>query len=628
MRFNLATGLASLGEGQSAEQEYLEAIRLRPDFAEALFNLGNLYREQQRTDEAIEYYRRSLAANARYAKPGLSLAIVYQERGELAAAVAALRGVLRHNPQHVDALFRLGSLVQQLGNGREAVELYHRVLELKPDHAESLNNLGCTARDDDQADQAVACFRRAVAAKPEFAEAHNNLGSALQAQNKLDEAEASYLEALRIKPDVAEFLTNLGSVRHARRRYAEAVELHERALSLKSDLADAWMNLGCSLQMLTRFDEAEDAHRRSLALAPKNVEAHFNLGSVFQGQSRVSEAVAEYDVVLSLKPQHAEARFNRSLCYLAEGDFVRGWPEYEWRLKCKKYLPRSFAQPLWDGRPIPGQTLLVHAEQGLGDTLQFVRFLPAAIARAGGRVLLEAQKALIPLLTDSGIAREELGPNFGGLIARGEPLGEFDVQLPLMSLAHRLGVDCGALPVATQYLRAQPARVDRWRERLAVYGGVRIGINWQGSADYWFDQFRSIPLREFAPIATLPGVTLISLHKGSGQSQIAEVAAQFPVVDLGETFDAGPGAFLDTAAVMQCVDLVISADTSTVHVAGGLGANIWLPCSAAPEWRWLLDRENSPWYPQMRIFRQRKPAQWGDVFERIAAAVAQQFALR
>ena len=357
----------------------------------------------------------------------------------------------------------------------------------------------------------------------------------------------------------------------------------------------------------------------AIELAPHNPEAHFNLGSVYQGQSKTDAAQAEYDLVLQLKPGHAEAHFNRALCYLAQGDFARGWPEYEWRLRCKKYAPRPFSQPLWRCQRMEGQTLLVHAEQGLGDTLQFVRFLPMALERSAARVVLEVQPALIPLLTDAGLTAERLGPRFGGLLGRGNPPGPFDAHLPLMSLTHVLGITVESLPVATNYLRAQPARVERWRAALARYQRPWIGINWQGSADYWFDQFRSVPLAALAPLAGVPGATLLSLHKGSGESQIAAVAPQFSVVNLSEQLDVDGGAFLDTAAVMQCVDLVVSVDTSTVHLAGGLGVPVWMPTSAAPEWRWLLDRDDSPWYPGLRIFRQREPGCWQDVFERIAA---------
>jgi tetratricopeptide (TPR) repeat protein len=349
-------------------------------------------------------------------------------------------------------------------------------------------------------------------------------------------------------------------------------------------------------------------------LQPDRSETYQTLGFILAEQGDREAALAAYEQAISLKPDNAEAHKNRSLIWLLQGKLAEGWAEYEWRWKCPELPERPFKQPLWDGSPLEGRTILLHAEQGLGDTIQFIRYAPLVRDR-GGKVVVVCQRPLVGLLAScSGIER---------ITAQGDPLPAFDVHAPLASLPRIFGTTLAAVPANVPYLSADARLVERWRQELAPQRGFKIGIAWQGSPKYRSDAQRSIPLEQFEPLARVPGVQLYSLQKGAGAEQLGRVAARFAVVDLGGRLDETTGPFLDTAAAIKNLDLVISSDTSIPHLAGALGAPVWLALPCAPDWRWLLDRDDSPWYPSMRLFRQPARGDWQSVFRRMAAELEQ-----
>jgi hypothetical protein len=292
---------------------------------------------------------------------------------------------------------------------------------------------------------------------------------------------------------------------------------------------------------------------------------------------------------------------------LLEGNFAQGWPEYDWR-RWHKDVARPFPQPLWDGSPLKGRTLLLHAEQGLGDTLQFIRY-SARVPRDGGRVVLECQPALLPLLRGL--------PGLDQVLPLGAALPPFDVQAPLPSLPGLFGTTADSIPAEVPYLRADPERVGQWRRELGPGDGFTVGIAWQGNPKNKGDRRRSVALSRFVPLAEVPGVRLCSLQVGAGTEQLA--GADFPLLDLGSRLTD----FVDTAAAVSCLDLVVCVDTALAHLAGALGKPVWLAVASAPDWRWLLGRPDSPWYPTLRLFRQPSPGDWQSVFAQLAAALRQ-----
>jgi tetratricopeptide (TPR) repeat protein len=504
------------------------------------------------------------------------------------------------------------------GRLEEAERLYHQILQVDPRQVDALHLLGVIALQANDTGVAVEYIRRALRQKPQYARAHNNLGLALAAQNRLMEAIGSYREALRLKPAYADAHNNLGNALADLGSLAEAEASYREALRHKPDYAEAHMHLSIVLKDQGRLAEAEASAREALRLRPEFAEAHNNLANALADQGLLTEAVAAYNEALRLKPELAEAHKNLGMALLLLGDWRQGWAEYEWRFQCKNLPFPTLPQPLWDGSPLEGRTILLHAEQGLGDTLQFIRYAPQVQAR-GGRVLAACPALLLPLLKRcAGIDR---------LIPLGDPLPPVDVFAPLMSLPRILGAsptaapgipgDCGA---NVPYLFADPRLIQRWQQELGPRssgGSFRIGIAWQGNPKNQGDRYRSVALEHFAPFARLPGVELLSLQKGPGTEQLATVAGRLPIADLGSRLDESDGAFMGTAAVMKSLDLVITVDTAIAHLAGALAVPVWVALPVVPSWRWLLDRDDSPWYPSMRLFRQSRWGLWEDVFQRM-----------
>lgn len=343
-----------------------------------------------------------------------------------------------------------------------------------------------------------------------------------------------------------------------------------------------------------------------------------NLGNAQRDRGELDQAEASYQAVLRVQPEYAEAHYNRALGQLLRGNFEAGWRGYEWRSNCRAFPSRAFDQPTWDGSSLGGRTILLHTEQGLGDILQFIRFAPLVKAR-GGNVIVECPRSLCELL--------ERTPGIDRLIPRGAPVPAFDVQAPLMSLPRILGTTIATIPAQVPYLFPCPETIGLWHTELAAVaaGNFKIGVCWQGNPKYAADRQRSFPLEQLAPLAQLPGVHLISLQKGYGREQIEALAGQFELTDLGSRLDETTGAFVETAAVLKALDLVIAPNTAIAHLAGGLGVPVWLALPESLEWRWMVEREDSPWYPTMKLFRRPANAGWKEVFCRMATEWRQCF---
>ena len=544
----------------------------------------------------------------------LGAAVSQHQAGRLAEAKRLYAEVLSQEPQNVLALHLLGVIEYQEGDARRASELIGQAVALRPDYAEAHSNLGNALRDQGKFEEAVAACRRALALKPDFAEAHNNLGNALGDQGKFEDAVAAYRRALALKPDYAEAHNNLGSALRNQDQLEDAVAAYRRALALKPDNAEAHSNLGNALRDQGQLEAAVVACRRALELRPDYAEALNNLGAALNDQGQLEDAVAAYRRALALKPDYAEAHHNLSQTLLLAGRLEEGWPEYEYRWQAKWFRPgvQDLDAPLWDGAPLDGKTVLVHAEQGLGDTIQFARYLPR-IAERGGRVLFEVPKRLKWLMTGAkGVA---------ALVENGGPPPAFDCHVPLLSLPRIFGTDLDSIPATVPYLDPPKRSADSWSSRVGQLPGLKVGICWQGNPENLADRKRSCRLAAFAPLAGLDGVTLISLQKGAGEEQLDRLPADVHIERLGDTFDAGADAFRDTVTVLRRLDLVITIDTATAHLAGALARPTWVLLPFIPDWRWQLGREDSPWYPSFRLFRQPKLGDWDAVFGDVARAL-------
>jgi tetratricopeptide (TPR) repeat protein len=513
-------------------------------------------------------------------------AVRRHQAGDLDAAADACARILSVDPRHPDALHLAGVIAHQRGDDARARALIGKAIKLSPRNASYHNTLGVALLGMDQGAAAAAAFRRALALDCSYAEAHNNLGNVLMRD----------------------------------RLAAEAEHCYRRALAARPGYPVAHNNLGSALRAQGRLDAAAAAYREALALAPGYVGAICNLGRVLHEQARYEDALRHFDRALALDPDHAESHANRAIVLLLLGRFEEGWREYEWRWRVKSFAatgfagePRDFGKPAWDGTNLAGRRILVHAEQGQGSAIQFVRYVPLVAAR-GGRLILECQRPLARLfaglVTASG----------GALVINGEAFPAFDVQAPLMSLPRILGTGLATIPAKVPYLGVDPALSEEWERRLAPWPRPRVGLVWAGNPRHENDANRSMPVTALAPL--LPQdegderIALFSLQVGASATDRAWLGST-PVHDLAPDL----GDFADTAAVLGHLDLVISVDTAVAHLAGALGRPVWLLLPFVPEWRWMLEREDSPWYPTMRLFRQTAPGDWGALMARVAAAL-------
>lgn len=539
----------------------------------------------------------------------LNTALKHHQAGNLPQAASIYRQVLAAEPAHAQALHFLGVVELQTGQAATAVEHIERACQIDPYNAVYHGNLGSAYGTLGRFDKAVESFKTALRYDPNFADAHNNLGAALSKLGKHEEAVAAIRKSIKLRSNHAAAHINLGNVRQEQGKLEEAIQAYRQALRVQPDNADARYNLGLAVSKRGDYALAEENYRHALRINPRNHDALNNLGNALREQGRFADSLASYEQALALKPDLAQARKNRGMAWLRMGQWDRGWAEYEWRWRCEDSPPHGFQQPLWDGSSLAGRTILLHTEQGLGDAIQFIRYAPL-VKQRGGTVILECQPALAPLFSPAA--------GIDQLVPRGEKLPPYDVYAPLLSLPHLLGAHDPAAVGQSPYLAADPALVDEWRQELSSIPGRKIGINWQGNPQHAKDAQRSLPLAHFLPLAEIPGVRLISLQKNVGSEQLQQLSSPEAVLDLGPLLDNEHGAFVDTAAVLASLDLLITSDTAVAHLAGALGARVWVVLPFSPDWRWLLDRADSPWYPTMRLFRQRKPGDWPEVFGRIA----------
>lgn len=512
-------------------------------------------------------------------------------------------------PAPFDAVFGAALSHAQAGDLPRAVELFDAAIEIDPAHAAAHCNRGVALAQLKQPERALDDYDRAIALRPDFALAHVNRGNVLRQLGRPEAALESFDRAIAIQPQLAESHLNRGLALKELAQWDAALASFERALAIKPLLAEACSNSAIVLRELGRHDAALMSCERAVAVNPGLAEAWLNLGVSLADFNRMTEAVAAYERALSLQADLADAHFNLAVALLLQGDYRRGWHHYEWRWRTGDRTGprgrRNHPPPLWLGaEPLAGKRIILHAEQGLGDTLQFCRYA-TAVARRGATVFLEVQPPLQSLLRElEGVAQ---------VLAYGDEWPEVDYRCPLMSLPLAFGTNLEAMPQASCYLHADPSRVAIWRERLGPGRRPRVGLIWSGRQDHARDRLRSIPLEEL--LRWLPDeADYVSLQKEVRESDLASLGASSSVLNFAPCLDD----FSDTAALCECMDLVISVDTSVAHLSAALGRTTWILLHYSPDWRWLLDRADSPWYASVRLYRQPRIGDWGAVLRRVA----------
>lgn len=579
LHVKLGVALCDLSRFAEAEAAFRHAIALDPNLTRSYFNLGVALAGQERLVEAEEAYREVIARDSIYHGVWLNLGNVLADRNKLEEAVAAYRRGLRTNADDAGLHYSLGGALYRLGRFEDSILHYRRTMERDPDNTGALRLLALVLHEVGQREEAARLYRLVTIRDPSDHVILSNLGSCLFELGQLKEAIGCLELALALKPDHAPAHTNLGIIFEAQDLVEAAVAAHRRAIEADPDYAKGYANLAVALRNAGEIDEALAHSRRAIKLDRDQPLAHYN-----------------------------HAHF-----LLMNGEFEAGFEEYQWRRKCKMLSDGDpvFSEPEWQGEPLAGRTLLLFAEYGLGDALHFVRYVSMVLAMGGGRIVLQVQPAIASLL-------RPMLPDVT-VVARGEPLPQFDLQLPLMSLPRIFRTTVDTIPADIPYLQPDPVTLARWRHVLSGETALKVGVVWAGNPRHKGDRQRSIAAEAVLPRLIVPGVQLHSLQKEPRPEDGAVLKRLGgDVVDLAPAL----GDFADTAAAIVALDLVIAVDTSVAHLAGALGRPVWLLCPYALDWRWLRDREDTPWYPTMRLFRQEKPRTWERVLARTSAELA------
>jgi tetratricopeptide (TPR) repeat protein len=629
------------GQWQEADRLCREVLSQEPDNGDAWHLLGIIAFQNGCYAAAVDSMRHAVTARSDRAHFHSNLGLALAASGKLDEAIACYRQAMQLSPSSVDIYNNLGIALKAQGRFHEAMTAYRQALELRPNSPEVWNNLGNALAAQSDWDRAAEAFSKALSLRPDYADAHNNLGFVQAAQNRLDDAIASYRRALVIKPDSAITLCNLGNALHAQSHIDEAVNLYRKAVSqepqsadlhitlaaaliskqgfaeavsearkaiaLKPDFPEAFNILGNALLALEELDAAEAAYRQALALQPNFVEAQNNLGNALHLKADFFAALEAHRRVLEIQPDMAMAHWSIGLILLLQGDFQQGWLEYDWRKKVPKFreVISRYARPVWDGSELGGKRILLHCEQAYGDTLHFARYIPL-VARRGGEIVLFYPPAMRRLLQTLDAQIE---------FAQPEPLPDFESHCPLPSLPLVMGlISPTDVPWNGPYLKSDPADRLKFADVIAQgEGKLKVGLVWAGRA---LPPGRSVPLQMLAALAH-PGVQFYSLQIGEGAQEAKSPPEGMNLIDATDRI----GDFADSAALMDQLDLIVTIDTAAAQLAGALGKPVWTLLKRVPDWRWLLDREDSPWYPTMRLFRQEKIGDWQAPVNRLAEAL-------
>jgi tetratricopeptide (TPR) repeat protein len=661
------------GRLREAEGIYRQVLTADPNNPHALHLLGQLSNQVGQAQAALNYIQRAIAQNPTSAQYQASLGAALVTLGRIPEAIDVFQRALLLQPDLLDAHANLGVALARIGKFDRAVESLDAAARMAPDNFKILDSLGSALSQAGQHERAIEVLRKALALRSDFAPTHLTLGNALVKLNRTDDATAAYRAALSIRPDYPEALRNLSALLCDGAAVDEAIDLSRRALALQPDSAQAWYTLGRALGRQHRFDEAADALHRALSLEPRFAQAyvelgdvlrrtkafdqaidalnqsleieptalaHYHLGMILLDQGKRKEAIAAclkarslglsspellntlgaihhqlahfdealdfFSQSLAINPDYPVAQWNLALLHLLKGQFREGWVGYEarWKAKVVRMPVRYSHGNLWDGRDPKNLRILLDCEQGFGDCIQFARYVPL-ISQRGGRPILAAFPELRRLFLSVPAVEQVISPP--------EQIPPFDFQCPLGSLPRWFDTTLENIPANVPYLFADPALAERWRPRVPGDGRIKIGLAWSGKADFTENTNRSPGLAALAPLSGVSNTWFCSLQKGPAAAEALAPPAGFQIAD----FTAELQDFADTAALIADLDLVICSDTSIAHLAGAMGKPVWLLLSASPDWRWLLERDDSPWYPTMRLFRQSKLGDWQTPLKRI-----------
>jgi tetratricopeptide (TPR) repeat protein len=602
-KFREASAFHQQGKLGEAERVYADILRRQPNHFDALLRLGVIAAQIGQTERAVELFRRAIKLNAAIPAIHRNLGMAFFELKRFKEALASYDRAIALKPDYVECHNSRGLALQELKRPAEALLAFDKAIALRPGFAEAHYNRGLVLHELDRAIEALTAFETAVAFRSNFPEAHYNRGRVLEQVGRSADALAAYDRAIALKPVFAEPYTGRGNILQDMRRLEEALANHEQAIALKASFAEAHNNRCIALLYLMRPEEALESCDKAIGLKPDFSEAYNNRGNILQDLRRFDEALTAFEKAIALAAHYGDARSNRSLLLLLLGRFKEGWREHEWR-KQRRAGPvasNSYSQPLWLGEEdLEGKTIFVWWEQGFGDTIQFCRYAKLLEAR-GAKVIMSVQPALEALL-------KSLSPSIEFI---DHDPADFDYHCSLMTLPLAFNTTLETIPVDQRYLRADDDLRAEWEARLPPKGKPRIGVIWSGSSTHGIYN-RSMPLETFSALVG-PGADWICLQKEISQSDVAALKQDSRVIFFGDELRD----FSDTAALLDAMDLVITIDTSVAHLAGAMGKPVWILLPYSGDWRWLLGRSDSPWYPTARLFRQQALGDWSGPVEQV-----------
>jgi tetratricopeptide (TPR) repeat protein len=656
-----AVKLHQAGNLGEAEAIYCQVLSREANHPQALHMLGLIAHQAGRHQVALELISRAIAARPQIADMYSNRGLVLMRIGRLQEAIADLQQALALNPNYPEALNNLGNALFQMARYPEAVQYCQRAVTLRPDYAEAHNNLGNSLLNCGRIDDAIASYQRVIALQPDHHEAYNNLGAAYINKNRLDDAIEVMTKALQLNPNDSDVLNNLGNAYKQKGQFEKALGLFRRAvainpkhpavqqnmgntlmqhgdvdgaiaayrqaISMRGDFAEAHQSLGNALYQKGRLDEATAAFNRAVQIRPDYYEAYSNLGNTLYYQGDLPAAETACRRALALKPGFPAAHWNLGLNLLLQGRLQEGWKEYNWRWQVRELdaPKRDYPMPIWDGGELGGRRILLHAEQGFGDTIQFMRYVPMVAGR-GGRIIVGCQQELVPLFKDQMPVER--------WIVDKETLPDFSVHAALLNLPMILGTTLETIPAPVPYVRANPDAAGRWNVRIknsdpsnreesnagrSKAGGLKVGLAWAGRAAHANDRNRSMSLSLFAPLSQIPGLRFFSLQRDKPAQLSQGWPDATPLTDWADELHD----FADTAALIENMDVIITVDTALAHLAGAMGKRVWTMLPFMPDWRWMQHREDSPWYPTMRLFRQPATGEWQTPLKKLAEALSE-----
>ena len=567
-----------------------------------LFEQAIQHHQVGQLEQAKRKYQEILDTNPQHADSSHLLGLVEYQYGNYVKAIEHIQQAVLISPEQPVFLNNLGNVLKEMGELDRSVQAYQQALEVAPDDAEIHNNLGVTLKEMGELDRSVQAYQQALEINPQYAEAHNNLGNVLKEMDRLDESIHAYQQALKINPQYAEVYNNMGNVLKEMDRLDESLHAYQQALKINPQFVEGYYNIGVFFQEQRKVKESAQAYQKAIQIQPDYVEAHINLGVVLREQVRLKESIQAHQKAIQIQPDYEEAHINLAITFLLQGQLTAGWREFEWRRSRK----RDFKRPLWDGTPLNGKSILIYAEQGFGDTIQFVRYIDL-LPDANTIIIVVCQPELKTLFKS--INRIDT------LVTKGEDIPDSDVHVPLLSLPYMFNTTLDTIPARIPYLYLN-SEADSVLH-LDDSHDLKIGIVWAGRPTHANDNNRSIDLKWFKCLLDIRNCEFFSLQVGERREDIKQHGCHHTIKDLGEQFTD----FHHTASAILQLDLVISVDTAVAHLAGALGKAIWTLLPFVPDWRWMLDRSDSPWYPSMTLFRQKEIGDWSPVFEQLRLAL-------